>query len=284
MVSRLKKKAKRLQRETGRPHHEILEQLAQEIGLPNWHHLTLADQVTQRLEAKIRGGLILLYDAKEADDEAGEGFEPFDELLVLRAGELINWIRNVHEHNRQSPELELLDFLHENYTPLIYTGNDRLPRSDAVWDWIAERNFWKPDLVFLKDVMLDADDGHNAGADDDDGVEEAMPVIDEQLLRQAFGSARRGTLVLGSPDTMERYAGIEGPRKAWNWCLHCERAYPQGSYRQVRELQMCPYAGCEGDAFMDLWTWASVRHKNLNYPEVPELGRRYPLYGPQSTG
>lgn len=66
------------------------------------------------------------------------------------------------------------------------------------------------------------------------------------------------------------------------WCLHCERAYPYGWYRPVKQgrqtLHYCPYDGCDGDIFMDAWPWSKVRGANPQYPEEPELGKRYPLY------
>ncbi|TAJ55451.1 MAG: hypothetical protein EPN60_19125 [Nevskiaceae bacterium] len=116
------------------------------------------------------------------------------------------------------------------------------------------------------------------GLDEEDleeGESEPMPVIDEVVLREAFGG---GTgLVLNSPNTMEYYKTFDATRKAWNWCLHCERAYPQGSYRQVRNLQMCPYQGCDGDVVTDLWAWWKVRGGNPTYPQVPALGVQYSL-------
>jgi len=65
------------------------------------------------------------------------------------------------------------------------------------------------------------------------------------------------------------------------WCLHCERCYPYGWYRPVRDggatLHMCPYEGCDGDVFMDAWPWEKLVRMN-GYPEDPEFGKRYPMY------
>jgi len=62
------------------------------------------------------------------------------------------------------------------------------------------------------------------------------------------------------------------------WCLHCERAYKWGEYREIDGLQMCPYKGCDGDTVMDGWHWEDVCESNPDYPDVPALGKRYPLY------
>ena len=62
------------------------------------------------------------------------------------------------------------------------------------------------------------------------------------------------------------------------WCLHCERAYKWGEFREIDGLQMCPYADCDGDTVMDGWHWHEVCEANPDYPDVPELEKRYPLY------
>lgn len=109
--------------------------------------------------------------------------------------------------------------------------------------------------------------------------DEPMPEISEVELRKIFGESPNATLILNSPETMEHFVIVAGPRKSWLWCLHCERAYPLGSYRLVEDLQMCPYSECRGDTVLDLWAWQKIREDNPHYPEIPELGIVYPLYG-----
>jgi hypothetical protein len=69
----------------------------------------------------------------------------------------------------------------------------------------------------------------------------------------------------------------EEDRCDYLWCLHCYRAYRWGEYRLIDGLQMCPYDGCNGDTFIDGWTWESVRRGNPKYPKVPKLGHVYEL-------
>jgi hypothetical protein len=82
------------------------------------------------------------------------------------------------------------------------------------------------------------------------------------------------------PDGVDTFDSKKGKML---WCLHCERAYSHGWHRKVHssgmEYHMCPYEGCDGDVVMDAWTWEKVRSGNEGYPEKPELGKRYPLYG-----
>lgn len=94
------------------------------------------------------------------------------------------------------------------------------------------------------------------------------------------------------------------PHSGYLWCLHCERAYKYGTYREetiklsesdladmrkhgcpedtVKGLQetfqMCPYDGCDGSTVFDGWDWEDVRKHHPGYPEVPELNKVYPLY------
>lgn len=90
----------------------------------------------------------------------------------------------------------------------------------------------------------------------------------------------------------------------WIWCLHCERCYQVGEYKSaglsetkpqnegllvrvltgVRwdDIEMCPYAGCDGTVALDGIPWESVRGEfahHQEYPESPERGVVYPLYG-----
>jgi hypothetical protein len=72
---------------------------------------------------------------------------------------------------------------------------------------------------------------------------------------------------------------IKGIRRgAWVWCLHCERVYRAGEYREDRGLQYCHYPDCDGDTVMDSWEWESIRQAHPEYPEIPERNKVYPLY------
>ena len=42
-------------------------------------------------------------------------------------------------------------------------------------------------------------------------------------------------------------------RSNYLWCLHCERTYEHGKWRNINGLQMCPYLDCDGDAAIDAW-------------------------------
>lgn len=88
----------------------------------------------------------------------------------------------------------------------------------------------------------------------------------------------------GVPDIVRFSPGFEIGQ--WVWCLHCERCYKVGEYREVESkqrgvgvLQMCPYADCNGDAVIDPWPWELIREANPSYPRIPKRGVEYPQYG-----
>ncbi len=65
-------------------------------------------------------------------------------------------------------------------------------------------------------------------------------------------------------------------RGTWIWCLHCERCYQVGEYRQVGDWQLCPYADCDGDTVLDSVVWEQRRQYHPDYPVTPERDRPYP--------
>jgi hypothetical protein len=89
----------------------------------------------------------------------------------------------------------------------------------------------------------------------------------------------------------------------WVWCSNCKRAYRKGMYREFskcwRELdlryfkgsnysnesefadlclpeKLCPYSDC--DAGVELaFGWKFVQEGHKEYPEIPELDKKYKL-------
>ena len=58
-------------------------------------------------------------------------------------------------------------------------------------------------------------------------------------------------------------------RSEYLWCLHCQRTYERGKWRDIDGLQMCPYIDCSGDAVIDAMDWATIRDAHPEYPEKP---------------
>jgi hypothetical protein len=68
------------------------------------------------------------------------------------------------------------------------------------------------------------------------------------------------------------------PDGIWLWCLHCERCYKAGEFRELDGFQYCPYPDCDGTTVLDGWTWDSIRAIHTDYPMEPEREKVYPLY------
>lgn len=279
-VSELKREAKR-RRATGKKHVEVLDELAREAGLPNWHHVTLAEANHVEAERKLEGSLCVLLDNRVADYlELVDGgtYVMAQELFILRSDELVAWMREA-EGVDDTPEVyhQLFEHLTTHYCWIRYVGAEPPPAGTDLVAWFRRQSPWTSELFFVGGKMLDPQ--HQQRRQRSSG-NEPMPKIASATLRDAFGAdSENSVLITNSPGTMERYKAFPGPRSAWNWCLHCERAYPQGSYRREGSYQNCPYTGCNGDAVLDLWDWSTVREKNPSYPITPVFGERYPLTG-----
>lgn len=68
---------------------------------------------------------------------------------------------------------------------------------------------------------------------------------------------------------------IEEKRSDYLWCLHCQRTYLRGEYRDVEGFQMCPYEGCDGSTVLDGIDWERIRDYHKRYPKIPERGKIY---------
>lgn len=69
----------------------------------------------------------------------------------------------------------------------------------------------------------------------------------------------------------------EEKRSDYLWCLHCERIYLRGEYRDEDGFQMCPYDDCDGSTVLDGWDWEEIRDDHPEYPKIPERGIVYEM-------
>ena len=99
----------------------------------------------------------------------------------------------------------------------------------------------------------------------------------------------RGMLEVVQLDREEAFG--EERKSDYLWCLHCERTYKYGKFREVKvkpfvvnhvryepTFQMCPYKDCDGDTVLDAKQWSDIREYHPEYPEIPEPDKVYPLY------
>lgn len=74
----------------------------------------------------------------------------------------------------------------------------------------------------------------------------------------------------------------------WVWCLHCERVWKREDVQRngwncpgIERMPNGKMVKCNGK-FWDLHAWIPndwPRVENPDYPAVPEMGHKYPLYG-----
>ena len=83
-VQKLKQKARKLKRNSELTHTQALDNVAKEIGLPNWKQVTLEHSDTLISEAALKTGVVLAYDAKDAlEMPLNDTLLPRDERLEL---------------------------------------------------------------------------------------------------------------------------------------------------------------------------------------------------------
>jgi hypothetical protein len=72
------------------------------------------------------------------------------------------------------------------------------------------------------------------------------------------------------------------------WCLHCETVslkkdwevqciYPDGSKGTRCPIIIEGYGQCDGTV-INIWEWEDLKRYHDEYPEVPVIGKKYPLY------
>ncbi len=78
-------------------------------------------------------------------------------------------------------------------------------------------------------------------------------------------------------DSIFEAAGSGTRLSEFVWCVNCERAYRRGEFRWEGKYLMCPYADCLASVTCEGIDWDAFRRRHPQYPEIPELGRVYPL-------
>lgn len=170
-LSKLKKRAKAIQRATQQPHHEILDQLARDRRLPNWHHLTLHADKTASAEAAFRSGVVLGIDPKEAMD-SGEGDENFrrDERVgfFCRASLveflLKTWKQEDAREGRTEPRnegedlREAEDWADSQMVYYRYVGRKPIRNAYEAFNLATSMNYFPPDFVWLKGKLFEHPD------------------------------------------------------------------------------------------------------------------------------
>ncbi|WP_107941256.1 hypothetical protein [Stenotrophobium rhamnosiphilum] len=270
-ISRFKKRAKLIHRETGKTHNEALEEIARGFGLPNWHHLTLHADASRHCELAFANDLIVAYDLKEAENVDTALFTENLYLFGLCRKPLIARFRDGDE-DKWEPESETeYERMADEYRLFVRTGGTAPEKLEDAVELVQSSSFFPPEVFWWKGTLYEGLGAH--------------PVLPQQPipehLMSAFGAPARGEKLISPQVSASKGTGVNGNvADSYSYCIHCERAYPEGAYRQKLSWQLCPYADCDGDTVIDNWGWRRIRKENPGYPEVPELGVQYPMHGP----
>lgn len=153
-IPAFKKAAKRLQRATGRPHHECLEITAREHGYQSWKAALLANADTGLNDAQV-GALWVIVDVKEAEDFDPNVWSLDRECLAIHLSTIVGWYR-ADDHS--ASDAELIEHVRLNLVCLRYVGKEHLPLRHTLEAWLDERVAWWPmglvsdgDVAYLED-------------------------------------------------------------------------------------------------------------------------------------
>ncbi len=179
VVEQLKQNAKKLKKETGIPHHEALERVAQKTGIfQNWHHVTLAAADSLPAEQAYYSGFCIAMDFSKYDS-ADFSDSPFLEdfrLHSLLEPDYRKWLEEsidpdegVKNKDCWSSE-ELDEFVTEDLSDVVllrYTGTHVPSSSEEAIALIMPRySFWPPLFIRLRGELIDM---YSVPATDDDG-------------------------------------------------------------------------------------------------------------------
>lgn len=109
---------------------------------------------------------------------------------------------------------------------------------------------------------------HPAGGD-------AEPAAPSDLRRSGMERVFGGPVTFGAALGSDRLRLLHGKFAEHLWCMRCNRAFPNGVYRQVGDFRKCPYTGCDAHATVDALPWGQIKDLHAAYPAAPELGAVY---------
>jgi len=162
-VEHLKQQARKLKKDSGIPHHEALDQIAQKTGFNHWHHVSESAKMFEPTEKAYFFGLIIALDIKDAQDfrdPTGRFVE--DELAYsLCADDIYHYIREADEdgdlavddpHYEEDKQDWMMDGL-MNFTFFRFTPTQIPASIDEVVTLVRECSFWPPEFIWYKGAL-----------------------------------------------------------------------------------------------------------------------------------
>lgn len=174
-VEKLKQKARRLKKDSGTPHHEALDQVAQAVGFNHWHHVSESAKSFQPTEQAYYFGVIIAMDMKDAMDfrDPSGGFveDPF--AFALCADDIYAFSREIDGDDDAISDEEYAEDRREwmqydlmNYVFFRYTSTNIPCSVENVVSIVREYSFWPPTFIWHKGAFQESPSDH---ALDEDG-------------------------------------------------------------------------------------------------------------------
>jgi hypothetical protein len=159
-VEKLKQKARKLKKDSGTPHHEALDQVAQASGFNHWHHVSESAKTFKPTEQAYYFGVIIAMDVKDAmdfRDTSGRFVEdPF--AFTLCADDIYAYIReadedydpNVDDPHYEKDRNEWMQDELMNYVFFRHTDSKVPENIEEVVKMVRECSFWPPEFIWHK--------------------------------------------------------------------------------------------------------------------------------------
>ena len=165
-VEALRRKAKKLRKEEGLPHHAALDAVARAGGVfPDWHHFIEAAKATEPAEEAFKHGLVIGMDIKDALDVPKAKLVHFIEDERLVAFVLDEFGLNPSKAMSDAEQWHL-DLINET---MFFRSRRIVPESlDAAEELSRKDFFFLPQYLRLKGRLLvdSFDDGGEDEGDD----------------------------------------------------------------------------------------------------------------------
>lgn len=163
VVEQLRRKAKKLAKLMGIPHHEALDRVARDgIELPDWHHLIEQAKATEPSEQAFKRGLIVGMDRKDVEDVHSS---ELTRLVIDHR--VVMFLRAEYERWYPRPWSEDTQYDWENIEELVFFRQQEIvPRTlEEALKLCHENFFFPPRYVRLRGKVV-----MNLFSEEDDNV------------------------------------------------------------------------------------------------------------------
>ena len=157
-VDKLKKKARKLKKDSGIAYHEALDQVAQAAGFNHWHHVSKSVKDFKPTEQAYYFGVIIAMDGKDAMDfhDPSGGFVEDPSAFALCAGDIYAYIRDDEDASGDESDYQkdrnewVQDDMMMDYVFFRHTGSAVPEHINDIVTMVRKCSFWPPLFIWLK--------------------------------------------------------------------------------------------------------------------------------------